>query len=705
MKKINSFLALLLISSAILTSCSIPSNKNDKDKSYSASPFPESSFEAAQRSGVIGSVVQTGDGNAYVNGSAPSPVGKASLPFFNAAKGSDDNLVTFEHSFGYSCVVSGYIGNSLYIIQDFGSLAENKKGIGHKDGTVILEYGEKGYFSISSFNENKLIVGNPIDYDPSMAFTYYDSFMFGYMVYDPDTRELTPMYKENNLRFYTAGYFINGVAQVSIKKDGKVLFGIINEKGEYVVEPKYEMMADESINNAVIVASSASAIPHNPLFPVETDPCGRRIWYDSTLMTDVQKTREYECKSQTVGLISTLTGESILPCNYAFIERVIDNTYFVIDNEGKKSLYNADNKSFSTVEEGVYTYFNSEFMLFIIDNFTAYLADKDLNLYEITGLHVEDRVTESNKNATQLINTNVISAERDFEAKNSGHINKYLDTRITAEFNLETSLYTVTVTENGETITDVNSYTYPYNDGFLYAKDNSLFRYDLKNKTSVMIETGYGNFTEDYNGYGEEYYTSIGELDEGLFTLRYNTQIGFGTSYFMVVINDMGEVLFETSINAIEPLSKNYLGKYDEALYEIAGSTSIEDNYFLTRYDGSHFLIQFVRGERSDNGGISSISNTRIVDCHSTIGLLSPFMLDFKDGSNIKVTVAGVEIPKDHYVYDEGAQSLKILTRMFDSNIDILDKMRQDRFLEILVTSGDESRTLRIELTKFSFDL
>jgi hypothetical protein len=173
----------------------------------------------------------------------------------------------------------------------------------------------------------------------------------------------------------------------------------------------------------------------------------------------------------------------------------------------------------------------------------------------------------------------------------------------------------------------------------------------------------------------------------------------------MVVINDMGEVLFETSINAIEPLSKNYLGKYDEALYEIAGSTSIEDNYFLTRYDGSHFLIQFVRGERSDNGGISNISNTRIVDCHSTLGLLSPFMLDFKDGSNIKVTVAGVEIPKDHYVYDEGAQSLKILTRMFDSNMDILDKMRQDRFLEILVTSGDESRTLRIELTKFSFDL
>jgi hypothetical protein len=185
----------------------------------------------------------------------------------------------------------------------------------------------------------------------------------------------------------------------------------------------------------------------------------------------------------------------------------------------------------------------------------------------------------------------------------------------------------------------------------------------------------------------------------------YNTQIGFGTSYFMVVINDMGEVLFETSINAIEPLSKNYLGKYDEALYEIAGSTSIEDNYFLTRYDGSHFLIQFVRGERSDNGGISNISNTRIVDCHSTLGLLSPFMLDFKDGSNITVTIDGNQISQNDYVYDKDAQSLKILTRMFDSNMDILDKMRQDRFLEILVTSGDESRTLRIELTKFSFDL
>ena len=60
---------------------------------------------------------------------------------------------------------------------------------------------------------------------------------------------------------------------------------------------------------------------------------------------------------------------------------------------------------------------------------------------------------------------------------------------------------------------------------------------------------------------------------------------------------------------------------------------------------------------------------------------------------------------QNDYVYDEGAQSLKILTRMFDNNMLLLEKLREDRFLEILVTSGDESRTLRIELTKFSFDL
>jgi hypothetical protein len=194
-----------------------------------ALPLPEDAFISIEKPAVIGSIVQTGDGNAYVNGIVPATqrknasmqasVGNAYISGnilaiqrmsvseqFEAKQMTsiDKTLVTMEHSFGYSCYVSGYIGNSLYIIQDHGSLGWNKKGIGHKDGKILLEYGENGYFSISTLSENKVIVGNPTDEAVESLWDNSDSYLFGYMVYDEATKEIKPMYEDNNLRFYTA---------------------------------------------------------------------------------------------------------------------------------------------------------------------------------------------------------------------------------------------------------------------------------------------------------------------------------------------------------------------------------------------------------------------------------------------------------------------------------------------------------------------
>lgn len=700
----------------LLTSCSLGGGNNiaggsDGDgfgggdnERLEAQPFPDGAFSGSERKSIIGSIIQTGDGNAYVNGSVSSLQSRLGAAFSSLIRtkrlaNTNKNLVTLEHNFGYSCYVSGYIGNSLYIIQDFGSLAMNKKGIGHKDGTVILEYGEGGYFSISSFSENKIIVGNPEESAIGSA-AYADSFTFGYMTYDEDKRELKPMYEENNLRFYTAGYFIDGVAQVSVKKDGKILFGIIDTEGNYVVEPTYEMMADEPYNSAVIVAKEAEGNERDEFYNTAS---GRHITYDSTLMTEVQGTRQYECTSETIGIIDTHTGNAILPCIYSYIERVNGATYFVIDGEGNRSLFDSNTGEFTSVESGAYAYYNSEWMIYVDENGFGYLADEELMLYDIDGLNAGDFISQVDYRSRHLINTNVVSAIRDAHAIKPP-IALIGANGVTGEYDMDAGTVDVTVEATGEVFRGVDSYTEPYNDAFFFTDNNSLYRYDMKTATVSTIETGYGNFTEDYDNRGVEYYTTIYMLDEGVFILRYEERAKDGQGYHMVIVNDKGVVLFEASINSVDNLAKNYLGKYDDALYSIAGSTNIEDNYYVTLTDGSHVLLQLVRGDEGEaSEGNGALNNTRVIDELYTFAFLSPFKLNFRDGSEITISAYGVNISSEYYVYDNEAQTLKFLSIVFDSNGGFLiDKYNDNDAVEFTVTAGDESVTLTVERSPYA---
>ncbi len=698
MKKLNILFALLLIG-AMLSSCTLfggtGGGEGDGAK-IEASTLPEGAFTLPERAAVIGSIVQTGDGNAYVNGTVPAATRARLLSASRTDYENTKHLVTLEHAFNKSCYVSGYIGNGLYIIQDFGSLMLNKKGIGHKDGTVLLPYGENGYFSISSFSEDKIIVGNP-SADAVDLLDQTDSYVFGYMTYDKETRTLRPLYEENNLRFHTAGYFMDGVAIVSVKENGKILFGVIDAEGNYVIEPTYEMMGDESVNDLVVVGMTAEPATDEFAF---YDACGRHIIHDFTLMTAVQGTRYYECKSQTVGIINKLTGEYVLPCEYAYIERVTGDTYFVIDNEGAKFLYDAATDTRTAVESGSYTYLNSDWMLYLDDANGVYFANGDFELFETEGADVQlDTLAgDARFRIRERININSVVAVRD-EATRVALAGGITKTGIESTYDPDARVYTITVTATGDTLT-VKSFTYPYNGGFLYTVENSLYRYDMETRESTRIETGYGNYTADYENKGESYYAEIIELDEGVFTLRYNIKMEFGVGYYMLLVNDKGTVLFDTDMNSVEQLAKNYLGKYDDALYELAGVTEIEDNYLLTRSDGEHFLLQFVRGDMGV-GGITEtvdLSHTRRIDSLQTFSLLSPFALAL-EGGEIAVTVGDELISADRYVYDADAHTLKLLGNFFDGHFELFDVLEDEGFFEITVTAGESSAVLRIELS------
>lgn len=698
MKKLNVFLALLLIG-AMLSSCALLGGTDggeDGGSKIEASTLPADAFTVPERAAVIGSIVQTGDGNAYVNGTVPAAT---RMRFLSADRTDYENtkhLVTLVHAFNKTCYVSGYIGNDLYIIQDFGSLMLNKKGIGHKDGTVLLPYGENGYFSISSFSEDKVIVGNP-SADAVDLLDQTDSYVFGYMTYDKETRTLRPLYEENNLRFHTAGYFMDGVAIVSTKEGDKILFGIIDAEGNYVVEPTYEMMGDESVNDLLVVGITAEPATDEYSF---YDACGKHIIHDETLMTAVQGTRYYESKSQTVGIINKLTGDYVLPCEYAYVERVTGDTYFVIDNEGAKFLYNAATDTRTAVENGSYIYLNSNWMLYLDDVNSAYFANSNFELFETEGVAVEldTLIGDARFRIRERVNTNLVAAVRD-EATRVALAGGRTKTGIESTYDPDARVYTITVTATGDTLT-VKSFTYPYNGSFLYTVENSLYRYDMETRESTRIETGYGDYTADYENKGESYYADVSELDEGVFVLRYNIKMEFGVGYYMLLINDKGTILFDTDMNSVDQLTKNYLGKYDDALYELAGITEIEDNYLLTRSDGEHFLLQFVRGEESVEGITETVdlSNTRRIDSLQTFSLLSPFALDLV-GDEITVKLGDEFISADCYVYDADAHTLKLLGNFFDGHFELFDVLEDDGFFEVTVTIGEESTVLRIELS------
>ena len=68
MKKFHVLFAFLLIAAMLLSSCSIFENLGGGGQKPQILPFPENAFAAAKKQGVIGSITQTGDGNAYVMG-------------------------------------------------------------------------------------------------------------------------------------------------------------------------------------------------------------------------------------------------------------------------------------------------------------------------------------------------------------------------------------------------------------------------------------------------------------------------------------------------------------------------------------------------------------------------------------------------------------------------------------------------------------
>jgi len=613
------------------------------------------------------------------------------------------------------CYVSGYIGNDLFIIQDFGSLAWNKKGIGHRDGTYIWSFGEdKGFFSISSMNENMIIVGNPTDENVESLWDDTSSYLFGYLVYDEETKTLTPLYETNNLRFYTATYFIDGYAIVSVEDNGEILFGVINTKGEYVIEPGYQMIHDET-NNGIAISAKETTMLDNPYGHI-TSPIGRDIVYSNTLFTNVQHIRRFAYTSSTVGLIDVKTGEEILPCEYSYVEYLGKTEYFVVDAEGKSYLFDSSNCQLVNCQVD-YAYFAKGWTLLRTAENTIHLRNNDGRIYSTADLYcVIDEYSQNTlydyfRNHDSLIMTNILSSEREEQSL------KYRTAPV-ENFNGaiegDGSSYKIWNKAHDQFI-EVDSVAVGYGK-ILFTKDNYVYRLDYDTFESTRLEIGFGGFA-DLNGFTSDDYASfegvefkmyIELMGDGIYNVRVEQRFAEGSSWFDIIINEYGEVILDVAINSAYRFDTNYLGLYDKALYELAGNTDMKDNYFIIRNDGHTCVLQFVRKNvadrdtSEDENAVIQYPDRTISNDGSSI-YTSPFIFNFEDPSSIEVTFEGNVVDTKYYYYDPDTQALKFHPYYLDSILYQESTIEVGKF-SFVVKAGNEVATISFIVKMYNYN-
>jgi len=614
------------------------------------------------------------------------------------------------------CFVSGYIGNDLFIIQDFGSLGWNKKGIGHRDGTYIWNFGEdEGFFSISSMSENMIIVGNPTDENVESLWDDTSSYLFGYLVYDEETKTLTPLYENDNLRFYSATYFIDGYAIVSVEIDGEILFGVINTKGEYVIEPGYQMIHDET-NNGVAISAKETTMIESPYGHI-TSPIGRNIVYSNTLFTNVQHIRRFEYTSSTVGLIDVKTGEEILPCQYSYVEYLGKTEYFVIDSEGKTYLFDSADRQMVNCQAN-YAYFAKGWSLLKTAEDTIQLRDEQGRIYSTEDLYclIDDRKGQNTlydyfSNHDSLIMTNILSSEREEQSL------KYRTAPVESFFGAiegDGLSYKIWNKAHDQFI-DADSVAVGYGK-ILFTKDNYVYSLDYDTFECTRLEIGFGGFA-DLNGFTSDDYASfenvefkvyINLMGDGIYNVRVEQRFAEGSSWFDVIINSYGEVILDVAINFTYRFDTNYLGLYDKALYELAGNTDMKDNYFIERNDGHTCVLQFVRKDVADRD-TSEDENAIIQHPDRTLSndgssiYTSPFIFNFADPSSIEVTFEGNVVDAKYYYYDPVAQTLKFHPYYLDSILYQESTIEAGKF-SFVVKAGNEVATISFIVKMYNYN-
>jgi hypothetical protein len=269
---------------------------------------------------------------------------------------------------------------------------------------------------------------------------------------------------------------------------------------------------------------------------------------------------------------------------------------------------------------------------------------------------------------------------------------------------------TLTNIVTGQKIENILSHSEVYRNSMLIVLGNDLYYIDLGSFETTRVETGFGGFAESIAySTGEavgEFHTELETLRPGVIAVTYELieYVGYRT-YHKIIVNDKGTVLLDSNINATHVFSKNYLGKYDTPLYELAGSTNIEDNYLMSSTTGNDFLLQLVRGEselqtESEKDGVIG-TNVRTIHEFREMMYMSPFRFGFANADGVTVKANGQLLDASAYIFDSEKQTLLFKHGALYDREDFCQG-NEEAILEIEVIAGGESATVYVKYSPIS---
>ena len=146
---------------------------------------------------------------------------------------------------------------------------------------------------------------------------------YGYLCYEESDGViiLSELYETDNQRFSFAGIFQGDYAIVSTGIEDNQKFGVIDKSGDYVLEPTYDYIEQEIVDNKVIVANNITIND-----------------YSSSLTTTIHDNISYY--SQEVGVYDLTTGEMVIDNKHDIVTCIEENLYFVWDSETLNEILN-----------------------------------------------------------------------------------------------------------------------------------------------------------------------------------------------------------------------------------------------------------------------------------------------------------------------------------------------------------------------------
>ena len=186
------------------------------------------------------------------------------------------------------------------------------------------------YEGLARYSKSEYILST-FGYNPGLLENGY-----GYLkiVNDDGDISIENLYDENNQRFTLAGIFQGDYAIVATGSVDQLKFGVINKSGDYVLEPTYDYINKEIVDNKIIVANNVTFIPF--------------LWeglHSEFTYEWLFKSDSIPYYSDEIGVYDLESGQLVIENTHDIVTCLGDNEYFVWDEAVPEPITESDEET------------------------------------------------------------------------------------------------------------------------------------------------------------------------------------------------------------------------------------------------------------------------------------------------------------------------------------------------------------------------